>query len=486
MTNLPTMFSKILSEYIKSKNIKTNLLAQYCGVDRSNMYKLISGKRNPGSEELVHKMADYMRLTPTECRELVEAYRITVTGYETYYRRKTIQDFIGNFSGKMDDIADISSFFSNDLNPEQFSDNRSISGRTKLYHTIYTIMALESQKEHGHIKLLFQPDSDDFMEILASISKNKPNLKIDHIICLNNTDKITSDKRDYNLCCLQKIIPMYYTCLCDYTPFCYYDSINSHNSNFNLLSSLVITSEYAITFSPQLKYGILFICKNTLQKFQSIFDDLKAETTPVVCKIDSVFTQFDYLDNLDIGEKTGYSYQMEPCLIPLIPLSFPEKYLSRALPGRDQFVLSVKQYIRQKSEIVKTVSTHFMFTEAGVMHFLKTGRIFELPDAVYNPIEYSDRVLAVRTLVNACKNEKYRMLRPDTPVSLSSLCIYVTAHSGYLLFSSADGNLVYLNLEEPSLLFAFYDYLSTLNEDFFYSADETVSRLLHLIKKNHA
>ena len=486
MTNLPTIFSKILSEYIKSKNIKTNLLAQYCGVDRSNMYKLISGKRNPGSEELVHKMADYMRLSPTETREILEAYRITVTGYETYYRRKTIQDFIGNFSNEADDITDISSFFSTALNPDHFSDKLPISGNTKLYHTIYTIIGLESKKEHGHIKLLFQPDSDDFMEVVASISKNKTNLKIDHIICLNNTDTITTDKRDYNLCCLQKIIPMYNSCLCDYTPFCYYDNIDSHNSNFNLLSSLVITSEYAITFSPQIKYGILFTCSDTLRKFHSIFDELKADTTPVVCKIDSVFTQFEYFDNLDLGEKNGYSYQMEPCIIPMIPLSFPEKYLSKTLPDRENFVQSVKQYIHRKSEILKTVTTHFMFTETGIIQFLKTGRLSELPDTIYSPFEYCDRVLLIRALINACKNEKYRMLRPDTPISLSNLCIYVTAHNGYLLFSSADGNLVFLNLEEPSLLFGFYDYLSSLNEDYFYPTDETVSRLLALIKKNHA
>ena len=48
-------FSQLLSCHIHSKDIKTYALAQYCGLDRSNMYKIINGKRKPSSRELVYK-----------------------------------------------------------------------------------------------------------------------------------------------------------------------------------------------------------------------------------------------------------------------------------------------------------------------------------------------------------------------------------------------------------------------------------------------
>lgn len=38
-------FSQLLSCHIHSKDIKTYALAQYCGLDRSNMYKIINGKK---------------------------------------------------------------------------------------------------------------------------------------------------------------------------------------------------------------------------------------------------------------------------------------------------------------------------------------------------------------------------------------------------------------------------------------------------------
>ena len=49
-------FSYVLSRHIHEKNIKTYALAQYCDFDRSNMYKIISGKRKPSSLEIVRKI----------------------------------------------------------------------------------------------------------------------------------------------------------------------------------------------------------------------------------------------------------------------------------------------------------------------------------------------------------------------------------------------------------------------------------------------
>ena len=104
-------FSELLSEYIHRKNIRTYSLAEYCGIDRSMMYKIIRGKRTPTSLELIDKISNYLQLTPGECKDLMEAYQITQVGYDNYYRRKDMLDFLSNFR----DIANkntISSSFS--------------------------------------------------------------------------------------------------------------------------------------------------------------------------------------------------------------------------------------------------------------------------------------------------------------------------------------------------------------------------------------
>ena len=55
-----------ISDYINEKQIKILSLAKYCDIDRSTMYKVMNGKRNPPSQETLKKMAHFMHLTPVE------------------------------------------------------------------------------------------------------------------------------------------------------------------------------------------------------------------------------------------------------------------------------------------------------------------------------------------------------------------------------------------------------------------------------------
>ena len=61
-----SVFSDLLSEYITMKDVGVYPLSQFCGLDRSSMYKIINGKRKPAGEDVVRKMAQFMQLTPQE------------------------------------------------------------------------------------------------------------------------------------------------------------------------------------------------------------------------------------------------------------------------------------------------------------------------------------------------------------------------------------------------------------------------------------
>lgn len=56
-------FSDLLSSYIEEKEIKVYALLEYCNLDRSTMYKIINGKRNPTSEAVFQKIAEFLHLT---------------------------------------------------------------------------------------------------------------------------------------------------------------------------------------------------------------------------------------------------------------------------------------------------------------------------------------------------------------------------------------------------------------------------------------
>ena len=102
-----SVFSDLLSEYITMKDVGVYPLSQFCGLDRSFMYKIINGKRNPSGEDVVRKMAQFMQLTPREKTDFMDAFYITQMGEEVYYRRKSVgelmEDGIRSKIAMMDD-----------------------------------------------------------------------------------------------------------------------------------------------------------------------------------------------------------------------------------------------------------------------------------------------------------------------------------------------------------------------------------------------
>ena len=86
-------FSDLLSSYIDEKKIKVYALLEYCNLDRSTMYKIINGKRNPSSEAVFQKITEFLHLTPVEYRRFKEAYLISKLGKDLYYRRKYTENF---------------------------------------------------------------------------------------------------------------------------------------------------------------------------------------------------------------------------------------------------------------------------------------------------------------------------------------------------------------------------------------------------------
>ncbi len=472
-------FSDLMSLYVKSKDIKTYTMAQYCDLDRSTMYKIINGKRNPSSEALVCKISEFMRLSPLEHAELMEAYHITLTGYEVYYRRKAVRDFFTSFSNSFNDFPELS------MNQSQFTMPASVmplEGRSEIDHAIYNAVMLEAQKNPGHLKLLLQPDDHFIMKLLTFASKEKASLKIDHILCLNNMETVTSSKKYYNLLCLKSIMPLY-ICSHNYNSYYYYDNIISHSSIFNLLPYLILTSDYAIALSADMELGVIYYDKSIIGFFNRMFQKYMSRTSLIGERIGSTVTDFKNLEYTKVGQAPGVSFQTEPCLAPMFNKDIINKYLRKTLISQEHFVDSFMAHIQKTMSLIKNNKTTCIFTVDGVISFLETGRLSEFPVDMYDPLSLDDRIYLISKLITVCKCYSYKMLKQNFGNPRSRLCVYANPQHSYLLFPSVNDDLIYLDLEEPSILHAFYDYLTNLGEDVFYSKEESVEILEHLIRK---
>lgn len=481
-----TPFSTVLGCLIKEKNIKTYAIAQYCGIDRSNMYKILNGKRNPPSEEVVNRMAEYMRLMAVEQKRLLEAYQVTTMGADTYYRRKSVENFLTSFSLEECNMRESSleqEYMTIAVDEQIFQGRGTLVRGRQLQYLISSVLNVEMQKGDGKISLIMQPDNDYVMDILFLAGVKKDYLKMEHIFCLSNTNEVSSEKKDYNLECLRKILPMFVQCKCSYKPYCYYDNIASRNSIFNLLSSLIITSDYAVAFSAEENYGLLLTGENTIQYLQTLFENLKQDTVLMACKMDTLERQMERFASVNINSG-GVGFQADACLVPLMSPELLNGFLKEELLSQPVVREKSEEYLSFSGEMMAKTNSTFLFSQAGIEKFLRDGRMSELPESIYYPLDYKARLILLRKLMKECEEGKYQMLREEVPVAETDICLFSSPTDGYLLIPTTRGDRIFLEIRESGLLNTFLDYFKSLDDKSIYSEEEAVAILKQVMKRN--
>ena len=474
-------FSQLLSCHIHSKDIKTYALAQYCGLDRSNMYKIINGKRKPSSRELVLKICKFMQLSHAEQKEMEQAYEITLIGHDTYYRRKAVVDFFNNFRLSKLNLPVLS-----ELNTEYYLKRicyAEYHGRSEPFASVYYFFG-KQKNPTARSTFSYSRTAIFLMNILAAENYDCSQTTIRHIICLNNSTSESSTYPNYNLHCLEKILPLYSN-VDKYNCFYYYDHIDSKCSKFTLFPYVIITSQFACLLTGDMTQGILTNAPESLTLFKDIFNQYLSMASPLLRPINDVTEQISYLNNISHVVRSGYSFQMVPCLTPYLTHDILDKYIIQELPNRSEFIQAMDNYIKVfLSSYMTPDNITYIFSLNGVKKFLDTGRVSEYPYDIYHPLEMTDRIHLIRKLMLNLPIQNYRVLKKDIGHLDNEIFLQVTQPMGYIMFSTPqDHRLIYLDIEEPGLLYTFWDFCETLDDALFYTTTEAIEILRDLIEQ---
>lgn len=472
-------FSRLLAYHIHGKDIKTYALAQYVGLDRSNMYKIINGSRKPTSVEMVNRMSKFMHLSPSEHEEFKNAYLISLIGPETYNRRKCILDFFENFYLPQKKSIHPGSEISF---PASGSKIVALHSQSELNRFLLFAVSSQLKKPHSRIRVMIQPDYDFLVNLLDAANNNCSSVEIEHIICLDNSPSVPPGiLQNYNINCLKKLLPLYgnhYKYNCYY----YYDNIVSKLGSISAFPYMIIAGAYACLIDRDMQSGIATSSDLSLNILNAIFDESLQESSPLLFQINGASEQLKDLYSTYAVCQSGYSFQSTPCLTPLLTRDLLEKYVLNDQDGKAEFIDFLSGHLADAGIQKWFNSTEYIFSLEGMKKFLETGRIGEYPYEMYDPIALEDRIVLAERFVNSFSVRKTRMLRRQIGSIDSELYLFVSPQKGYLMFPTPVNNrLIFLNIKEPGLLFSLLDFCSSLDDDMFFSKEEAVKLLEELI-----
>lgn len=472
-----SQFSQLLTDHIHNKDVKVYTLAQYCNIERANMYKFINGTRVPSSFDLVLKICNFMQLSPSEKDALIEAYQIVQIGAENYYRRKQVALFLKNFSIPNHALPLLRPYET----PVKMQGNVTLlHSEVEVNHALTGILSSELAKKDGHIRLLIQPDHEFLMNVLA-IGYQNPSVKVEHIICLDNTNTEPVSGQNYNLYCLQKILPLY-GCLYQYDCSYYYENIDSRFGKLTLFPYMVLTSNFACILTADMQKGYVTNEPSSLQMFSDLFEEYLKKTFSLMKPMDNLFIQFQAMQELAEQNIPVHTLQLSPCLTPLLTSELLDKYIIQDLPDRAVFIQMLAEYIRQLYHSDTPLNLDSVFSINGIRHFMEHGYLDEYPRDIYTPLDPADRISVLKKLILSFNTYHYRILKEDICSFEHGLYLVISQQNGFLCFTNPHNHrLIYLDIKEPGFIFTFLDYYEHLDDNLFFSNSESVEKLRELL-----
>lgn len=469
-----SLFSDTLSEYTKSKKLKIYQIANLSGIDRTLIQKMISGTRKPTNRAQVLNLCRALSLTHSETENLINSYCILEMGEENWRRYKSIQKLIQSFH-----IAEPPSNISlniSDLSLPDLCNIKVIHTSTTINRLLHSILLQESVHPDGFIKMMVQPTYFFLLNCLTSI--NFEHTPIDHFICLESGP----EQEIVNLENIQKIVPILLNCR-KYTPYGYYDHINSIFSSSIFLPNIILTSRYMIQISSDLSEAVVTDNVELIELCHKYFDVQQTNSWPIFEQLKSFE---EYLHFMPSGQSISSSYciMSHPCVLSLLSPQILQRILNISLLSSDTLNM-IQSKFQLSSE--PSFSTFSFFSMEGLKQFCSSGTFAEVPAPFYSSLNKEEIQYLLKCIISLSEAGIYhpRIFRPNNFEIPENLCIgTVSRQNSAIVFNHPQKGLLAFDVKNITLSSAIYDFMEYLQkeETMTYSEEESLQKIKEFLE----
>ena len=477
--HIMTEFSNTLSKLINRYNLNCSKLNTKLGLSYGLVARWKNGGRTPNNILEVKKLAEIMMLSIEEQQELLDSYKKTCN--PKYYRQKTaVLDFIGNFQISIlpEEYNYISS---SSLETPMESDT--IFGKVSIISAIQKSLFQECSKTQGMIRMIVDTDNRELMGVIASILASNRNVEVKHIVRMKGKQSDYQD--EVSLKSLNNILHL---CLCsgNYHPYVEYQGLQPEIAPF--FNCLIVTSLHAITFNDDLSSSIISNRKNVIEIFKNMFDDRLARCSEYLQYLDDPFSIMQlYKESVFANRADPHivMYSLLPCILPHVTEDMVKESIRKDLEnGWEELSKAFLKYRTHLNELLKKSHTTMIMSISGLLSFLNTGLIDEIPSYLYTAFSPTQRLRLINRFMCEMENERQKkdgrrikVLKKDLSTIETGLRIMSGASDLIIEFKNND-NLIYMVTKEAITVEAFYEVLTKMEDECFYDEKEGY-KLLH-------
>lgn len=454
-------FAHQLGIYIKERHINITDMAHYCNFDRPTLHKIIGGKRNPPTLDLVRQICNYLNLSPVEQEEMVDAYYTSVFGEDAHAEFESVRDFILNFGISVSPAVPTNVSYVMEEDANAYPAVSALSAPDELQEAIVHLLG-EAANAGDAVALIAQPGDHAFFDLLIKVTQTLP-VTIRHLLCLNNQNTDTNSSSRYNIECLSQALSLYAE-LPEYQLYYYYDDAPARFSDYTAYPCLLLSSKGAIIANHRFTNGIYHRDPSVIRLYRRYTGLLMENCSELFHPFKSVAEQCQFYSRFNCAMEVVESL---PCLMSyhFLTPEIVDQVITDTTSGRSELMTLLDSYLNnRKTQLTKTHS-HSYFTESGLSLFARTGRFPEVPDDFYRPLTPSERITVLENMLPFVKNGYFRILKKLEVSNDITLCLQ--DHSLVIAFKCRDQRIILIRLDEPRLTSVFEHFFRRL-EDYNY------------------
>ena len=483
-------FSEMLCSIMERDSVNGSKMAESLGMDRGVMAKYKNGKRLPEKQIIVERMADYLMLPINDRKQFIEVYKKSLNP-DTYARRKAVLDFIRLFQDPNDRLPK-AQFEYNPGDLTGASSIASVRGVLSVRSVIKRIMSNEGGRRNAQVRMLVDASNNELMNVISMVLSEFPEMVVHHVV---QVDKFYLSEEKKAINSLQVLSLILNQCFVSSNYHSYVEYTNPEVQGFSpLFQSIIITSEYCLAFNSDLTKGILCKEKEVVDMQQEMFDEKMSGCMPyLVCENDpykimalhseSIYSKDREREKNDLSEKSdkvrldkkdgrGFVlYSSLPCILPQLSFDMVQNYINKDIENWKDLLELFNKYRIDVGNMLKQDNALMIMSVTGIKEFLETGVIDELPPRYYKLLPEVQRYQLIKRFLNNTPKERIRVLKNDMSLNKAGLRISASPRSMVIEFINNE-DLTYIVTRERMIVEAFYDTLSNLDENMFYSQEE--------------
>lgn len=462
-------FSEKCKELLAENGSNVYRISKSTSLERTTLQRMVTGKRLPNMDFL-KIFCKALRLSFSEEQELLELYKMEVIGESTYKSQKSILELFAHLTDLEKESGQISRSVIQNSDPVLVSPISIHPYDTDLLiHFVFHDM-VHSQKDSVIYTNLPSDSTMLFQHLNQLPPQNSFRISVKHLILFHSNVADTYS----NLESLNQILPLCFLDQISYEPYYYYRKFLAMNQEHMLYPYYIITSNYVVQLSNDLKRGILHSDSLIVQQYLEEFQHILSHASPLLYKPDSlenameryfcstppqeIFTLESSLCDSDLFSPELLNQLAGECFSPAASIA-------------ENYIQSVVQFFR---------SSHrsSFFTRCGAEKFCQTGIGSGTSGFLFSPINPPMRLKALQHFLFTFDDSEKNMLNDDFSFPQTLYLELRDNNILYLIRMGKNKQLSFVSITENSICNAFRDFFQLLQKSEYICPPEELKALI--------